>query len=40
VQSALNIHGRIDVLLSNAGFVHTGGVEETKWVIQIAIPIM
>ncbi|KAE8419896.1 hypothetical protein BDV36DRAFT_250572, partial [Aspergillus pseudocaelatus] len=30
VQRALGIYGRIDVLLSNAGFVHTGGVEETK----------
>jgi NAD(P)-dependent dehydrogenase (short-subunit alcohol dehydrogenase family) len=29
VQRALSIYGRIDVLLSNAGFVHTGGVEET-----------
>jgi NADP-dependent 3-hydroxy acid dehydrogenase YdfG len=29
-QRALGIYGRIDVLLSNAGFVHTGGVEETK----------
>ncbi|KAJ5527820.1 hypothetical protein N7513_011979 [Penicillium frequentans] len=30
VQRVLGIYGRIDVLLSNAGFVHTGGVEETK----------
>ncbi|KAJ5203898.1 uncharacterized protein N7498_004777 [Penicillium cinerascens] len=30
VQGALGVYGRIDVLLSNAGFVHTGGVEETK----------
>jgi NADP-dependent 3-hydroxy acid dehydrogenase YdfG len=29
-EKALGIYGRIDVLLSNAGFVHTGGVEETK----------
>ncbi|KAH8697514.1 hypothetical protein BGW36DRAFT_341555 [Talaromyces proteolyticus] len=29
VQDALSIYGRIDVLLSNAGFVHTGGLEET-----------
>jgi NAD(P)-dependent dehydrogenase (short-subunit alcohol dehydrogenase family) len=33
VQKAFRIYGRIDVLLSNAGFVHTGGLEETKYVI-------
>lgn len=29
IQKSLNVYGRIDVLLNNAGFVHTGGVEET-----------
>ena len=29
VNKALGIYGRIDVFLSNAGYVHIGGVEET-----------
>ncbi|KAL1861174.1 hypothetical protein Plec18167_002877 [Paecilomyces lecythidis] len=29
IQKSLKVYGRIDVLLNNAGFVHTGGVEET-----------
>lgn len=29
VRTALYIYGRIDVFLSNAGYVHAGGVEET-----------
>ncbi|KAL4802780.1 hypothetical protein BDV18DRAFT_163743 [Aspergillus unguis] len=30
VRTALDVYGQIDVFLSNAGYVHTGGVEETK----------
>lgn len=30
VRTALGIYGQIDVFLSNAGYVHAGGVEETK----------